>query len=116
MSGDERPYTFRLSDLPRLDLQVDKGTDFTAWRIQWDSYCSLSGLAKEVAEKQVEALTLCFSRETLSIVQHLGLTTAEKKDVAKIIEALQRYGDGHLNETVECQNFQRRVPTGRKFR
>ena len=109
MSSDERPYTFRLSDLPRLDLQVDKGTDFTAWRIQWDSYCSLSGLAKEVAEKQVEALTLCFSRETLSIVQHLGLTTAEKKDVAKIIEALQRYVDGHLNETVERRNFRRRV-------
>ena len=47
--------------------------------------------------------------ETLSIVQHLGLTTAEKKDVAKIIEALQRYVDGHLNETVERRNFRRRV-------
>ena len=50
-------------------------------------------------------LTLCFSRETLSIVQHLGLTTAKKKDAAKIIEALQRYVDDHLNETVECRNF-----------
>ena len=37
MSGDEQTeqtYTFWLSDLPKLDLQVDKGTDFTMWRIQ----------------------------------------------------------------------------------
>ena len=68
-------YTFRLSDLPKLDLQVDRGTDFTAWHLQWRSYCNLSGLAGQEASKKVEALSLCFSRETLSIVQNLGLTT-----------------------------------------
>jgi len=26
------PYVFRLSDLPKLDLQVDCGTDFEAWK------------------------------------------------------------------------------------
>ena len=105
----EASYTFRLSDLPKLDLQVDKGTDFTAWRLQWKSYCSLSGLTREEASKQVEALSLCFSRETLAIVQNLGLTNDERKDVTAIIEALQRYVDGHLNETVERRNFRRRV-------
>ena len=54
-------YTFRLNDLPKLDLQIDRGTNFTTWRLQWRSYCSLSGLAS----KQVEALSWCFSRETL---------------------------------------------------
>ena len=77
-------YTFCLSDLPKLDLQFDKGTDFAVWRLQWTSYCCLSGLSREVASKQVEALSLCFSRETLAIVQNLGLTEAEKKDVAAI--------------------------------
>ena len=100
---------FRLSDLPKLDLQVDKGTDFAAWRLQWISYCSLSGLSKEVASKQVEALSLCFSRETLAIIQNLGLTEAEKKYVAAIIEALQQHVDGQLNETVERRNFRRRI-------
>ena len=81
------PYTFRLSDLPKLDLQVDKGTDFTAWHTQWECYCNLSGLAGQAAEKQVEAFNLCLSRETLAIVQNLGLTNAEKKDIAAIIQA-----------------------------
>ena len=102
-------YTFRLSDLPKLDLQVDRGTDFTAWRLQWRSYCNLSGLAVQEASKKVEALSLCFSRETLSIVQNLGLTTEQRNDVTQTIEALQRYVDGHLNETVERRNFRRRV-------
>ncbi|XP_065891734.1 uncharacterized protein [Dysidea avara] len=35
------PYVFRLSDLPKLDLQVDRGTDFEAWKAQWTSYSTL---------------------------------------------------------------------------
>ena len=104
----EASYTFRLGDLPKLDLQIDKGTDFTAWRLQWKSYCSLSGLSRQDPSRQVEALTLCFSRETLAVVQNLGLTDGQRKDVEAIIEALQRYVDGHLNETVERRNFRRR--------
>lgn len=93
----EASYTFRLSDLPKLDLQIDKGTEFTAWRLQWKSYCSLSGLSREDPSRQVEALSLCFSRETLAVVQNLGLTEEQRKDMQGIIEALQ----SHLNETVE---------------
>ena len=105
----EPTYTFRQGDLPKLDLQVDRGTDFSAWKMQWESYCSLLGLEREDAAKQVKALTLCFSRETLSIVQNLGLTEAQRKDAATIIAAIQRYIDGHVNETVERHNFRRRV-------
>ena len=53
----------------------------------------------------MEALSLCFPRETIGIVQNLGLTDAERKDVSAIIDMLQRYVDGYLNETVERQNF-----------
>ena len=103
------PFVFRLGDLPKLDLQVDRGTDFAAWKTQWTSYSSLSGLSEEAAEKQVEALTLCFSRETLAIVENLGLTTNERKDVTLIIAAIKRYIDGSVNESVERRNFRRRV-------
>ena len=51
--------------------------------------------------KQVKALTLCFSSETLAIVQNLGLTEDQMKDTGEIIDAMQRYVDGHTNETVE---------------
>ena len=109
-------YTFHLSDLPKLDLQIDKGTDFTAWHLLWKSYCSLSGLANEEALKQVEALSLCFSRGTLSIVQNLGLTDEERKNVTVIIEALQSCIDGHLNETVKRRNFHlRKQQPGESF-
>jgi len=40
------------------------------------------------AAKQVEALQLCFSRETLNVVNNLGLTNDERKDQALIIAAL----------------------------
>ena len=38
-----------------------------------DSYSNLSGLVNQPAAKQVQALSLCFSGETLAIEQNLGL-------------------------------------------
>ncbi len=102
-------YVFRQGDLPKLDLQVDRGTDFTAWKAQWDAYVSLSALSGEPQDKQVKALTLCFSRETLTIVDNLGLTAEQKGNVTSIVEAMQRYVEGHINESVERRNFRRRV-------
>ena len=47
-------YVFRARDLPKLDLQVDRGSDFKAWRAQWNAYMSLSGLkGQEVAKQRV---------------------------------------------------------------
>ena len=103
------PFTFRQGDLPKLELQVDRGSDFAAWKAQWASYLSLSGLADEEASKQVQALTLCFFRDTLTIVQNLGLSEEERKCVKSIIDAIQRYIEGHINESVERRNFRRRI-------
>lgn len=103
------PFTFRQGDLPKLDLQVDRGTDFSAWQAQWESYLSLSELDKEPQARQVQALTLCFSRETLTIVNNLGLTVEQKKDIKSIVKAIQQYVEGHINESVERRNFRRRV-------
>ena len=64
-------YTFRLGDLPKLDLQVDRGSDFKAWKAQWTAYFNLSRLNRQAATKQVQALTLFFSRETVTIVENL---------------------------------------------
>ena len=49
------PYVFRQGDLPKLDIQVDCGADFTAWKSQWESYMSLSGLYEKSTEKKVQA-------------------------------------------------------------
>ena len=94
-------YAFRQGDLPKLDLQVDRGTDFKAWKAQWEAYLSLSGLGTQAASKQVQALTLCLSRETVTIVENLGLDNAQRGSVAEIVTAIQRYVEGHINESVE---------------
>ena len=105
----EPAYTFRLGDLPKLDLQVDRRTDFKAWKSQWSAYFSLSGLDKQPAAKQVQALTLCFSRETVTIVDNLGLTDAQRASVDQTITAIEAYVQEQINETVERRNFRRRV-------
>lgn len=107
--SDPPPYTFRQNDLPKLDIHVNRGTDFDAWRTQWEAYRNLSGLANVDATKQVQVLTLCLSRDTLAVVQNLGLSNAQMQDVTEIITSMQRYVDGHVNETVECRNFRQRV-------
>jgi len=91
-------YTFRTGDLPRLDLQVDRGTDFKAWKTQWEAYLSLSGLGTQNQTKQVQALTLCFIRETLTIVENLGLSETQRGSVEAILTTLQRYVKGQINE------------------
>ena len=103
------PYTFRQGDLPKLDLTVDRGTDFTAWKSQWQAYFSLSGLENQSTTKQVQALTLCFSRETITIVNNMGLTEEQQSRANDIIAAIELYVQGRINESVECRNFRRWV-------
>ena len=56
---------------------------------------------------------LCISaltyRETLKIVDNVGLTTAQKKDQVQIIAALKLYVKGQLNESVERRNLRQRT-------
>ena len=103
------PFVFRLSDLPKLDLQVDRGTDFEAWRTQWTAYINLSGLSEESAETKVQALNLCFSHKTFTIVNNLGLTTEQKKDIDVIIHTIKNHIDGDRNESMERHALLQRI-------
>ena len=103
-------YVFHQGDLPKLD----HGSDFSAWQTQWESYMSLSELSEEPLTKQVQALALCFSRETLTIVNKLGLSTEDFKKVTSIISAIKKYVAGHINESVERWNFCRRTQQPRE--
>ena len=101
-------YVFRQGDLPELDLQINRGSDLSVWQTQ-ELYISLSALSGESPEKQVQALTLCFSHEILTIVNNLCLTTEEFKSVASIISAIKKYVARHINESVEGRNFRHRT-------
>ena len=110
------PYTFRAGDLPKLDLDVDRGTDFIAWMKQWNAYRTLSALAAEPAVTQVHALNLCMSRDTLNIMDNLGLTNEQKADQTEIIAGIRCHVKGRINETVECRSLrQRKQQAGETF-
>ena len=102
-------FVFRPGDLPKLDLQVDRGADFKAWKVQWNAYLSLSGLDKQSSAKQVQALTLCLSREALMVVDNLGLTAAQRGNAGHVVDAMTRYVERQINESVERRNFRRRT-------
>ena len=105
----EMPYVFPLTDLPKLDIQVDRGAHFEAWMAQWTSYSTLSGLADQSAATKVQVLTLCLSRESLAIVNNLGLTEEQKQDATAIIAASKCHIDGQINESVERRNLRHRT-------
>ena len=77
-------YTFRPGDISKFDLQVDWGTDFLAWKAQWEAYMGLSRLDKEPETKQEQALTLC-----LHVKHSLLLTTLASQN--QQVEWLRTY-------------------------
>ena len=102
------PFTFRKSDIPHLDLDIDRGSNFTSWKEEWDAYLLVSGLSKEKAATQYNVLRLAFSRETALIVSNLGLSDENKQNVTSIIKALTEHVEGTVNETVERKAFRKR--------
>ena len=57
------------------------------------------------AETKVLVLTLCLSRETLAVVNNLGLTEEQKQDADTIITAIKCHIDRQRNESVERRNL-----------
>ena len=102
------PFTFRKSDIPHLDLDIDRGSNFTSWKEEWTAFSLASELFKKEAETQYNVFRLAFSRETALIVSNLGLPEEKNKNVKSIIEALTEHVEGTVNETVEQKAFRKR--------
>ena len=96
-------YLFRQGDLPKLDLQVNRGTDFKAWKTHWQAYFSLTGLDTQDNEKQVQTLTLCFSWETITIAENLGLTEEQRKSAKEIITVIEAHINGQIESMEWCE-------------
>jgi len=73
------------------------------------SYSTLSDLSDESAATQVQALTLCFLWETLTVVNNLGLSEEDRNSIAAIIAAIKHHINWHINESMECHCLWRRV-------
>ena len=102
------PFTFRRSDILRLDLDVDRSSNFKAWLEEFSAYRAVSGLSNQEAETQYRVLRLAFSRDTVTVIDNLGLTDEDRKKVDKIVEALKTHLQGAVNKTLEQRNFRKR--------
>ena len=54
-------FTSRRSDIPRLDVDVDRGSSFKGWLEEWSAYHAVSGLSEESDDTHNHALRLAFS-------------------------------------------------------
>ena len=105
---DEMQYTFHKSDLPMLNLDVDKLPAFLRWKEQWQGYRTISGLSNEQGATQVIALKACFEGETLTVVNNLGIAATDRDNQQVIVERLEEHLRGNVNHRAERHKFFRR--------
>ena len=92
-----------------LDLTMDRGESFKLWKRRWESFFRLSYLDAQPPMMQYDVLVSCLADNTLKVVDNFDLASDKKHDVTTIINALERYAKGQLNETVEHHNLLSRV-------
>ena len=93
---------------PKLDLSVDRHSAFKAWKESWDDYSVITKLDEKDQAYQCSVLRYTFTEETRKIYNTLELTDDEKKDKGKIIEKLEAFAKGTVNETMERHTFNSR--------
>ena len=93
---------------PTLDLTVDRFAAFTAWKEKWDDYVLLSQFDQQNKKTQSALLRYTFSSDTRKIYNSLGLTAQQKEDPDVIIDELQKFAKGTINEILERHCFNNR--------
>ena len=86
---------------PKLDLSVDRYSAFKAWKDRWDDYAVVSSLSTQTNEYQCSMLRYTFTEDTRKIYNTLNLTADESKNLNTIINKLETFAKGTVNETME---------------
>ena len=98
-------YIFKQGYLPKLDIEIYQGSYFTIWKVQGDSYPA----SQDRLMRQVQALTLCFTQDMLTIVKNVGLSEDKWKSITAIIATIKHYIKGYINKSIESRNFHYRT-------
>ena len=93
---------------PILDLSVDRYSAYRAWFDRWTDYSIVTKLKDESAEYRCSMLRYTFTEETRKIYNTLNLNADEAKDDKVIIEKLEAFAKGTINETLERHTFNSR--------
>ena len=93
---------------PTLDLSVDRYNAFKVWHDRWTDYSIVTKLDAETPEYRCSMLRYTFTEDTRKIYNTLGLTAEESKDEKVIIQKLETFAKGTVNETLERHTFNSR--------
>ena len=99
----------RATQPEKLDLSTDRGDAFKVWKERWEDHLLLSGIGSMELRRQMAALRACLSDDTLRIVRNMDLEEANKNDITVVLERLEDYAIGQVNEVLERKRFNFRV-------
>ena len=85
------PYTFRKSDLPTLNLEIQRGSYLDVWIEAWEGYVFLSGLRDEDEQTKIHALKQCLTDNSPRILTNLGLTPDQMSNVSTVIARIKSH-------------------------
>ena len=101
---------------PTLDLSVDRFAAFRSWKEKWNDYVLITSLADKDPAYQSAMLRYTFSTETRNIYDSLNLNEDDKKNPQVIIDKMEEFAKGIINETLERHKFfQRKQEDGEGF-
>ena len=103
--------------VPRvLDLSVDHFSAWKIWKEKRNDYSLLTGLKEKEEKYKSTILRYTFTSDTRTIYESLNLKTEESENRATIMEALETFAKGIINETMERHIFNiRNQEDGEKF-
>ena len=93
---------------PILDLSVDRYSAYKAWYDRWTDYAIVTKLKDEEPEYKCSMLRYTFTEETRKIYNTFNLTAEEAKNDQLIIQKLEAFAKGTINETLERHTFNSR--------
>ena len=86
---------------PKLDLSVDRYCAFKTWKERYTDFTVVTKLTDLSEEYQASMVRFTFTEETRKIYNTLNLTTEEEKSAKTIIDKLEVFAKGTVNETME---------------
>ena len=103
-------FTSNLPPPKKLDLTA-RGEVPQSWKRfkrQWTNYSIASRLQEEPAEFQSAVFMTCIGDEALDVLEGLPLSTEDRLDLSKIINAMETFCIGERNEVFESYTFHKR--------
>ena len=95
---------------------MDRYAAWTIWRRKWLDYSLLTKLSEQPVEYQCALLRYTFTDETRNIYESFNLSTEDATNPNRILDALETFSLGMVNETPERHLFNsRKQDDGEKF-